>query len=428
MHHKYRPYQKIPISNRSWPDRTITHAPRWCSVDLRDGNQALPHPYTYEEKSRLFAILVSMGFKEIEVGYPAASETEFRFIQDLVKQNKIPPGVTIQVLTQTRKDLIQKTFAAVRGSQNHIVHLYNSTSTNQRELVFGKSPEEIIALAVEGVRHVQNYSRETNTPVRLEYSPESFTGTEPAFALRICNEVIKAWNPTPENKMIINLPATVELSSPNVYADYIEWMSKNLDQRDRLILSIHPHNDRGSAIAATELGLLAGADRVEGTLFGNGERTGNTDIVTLALNLASQGIDPQLMIGNIDELVMQVEQINKIPVHPRHPYAGQLVYTAFSGSHQDAIRKGLQKTNKEFWDVPYLPIDPADVGRSYAEVIQITSQSGKGGVTYVLEQAGINVPVNQQKALAGKVKEIADTLGRTLTMDEIKKLYEAGNF
>lgn len=387
---KYRPFAPIDLPSRQWPSRVIERAPLWCSVDLRDGNQALVEPMGPERKLRMWQELVRMGFKEIEVGFPAASQPDFDFVRHIIEQGLIPDDVTIQVLTQARPELIARSFEALRGAKRAIVHLYNSTSTLQRRVVFGLDRAGIVDIAVQGTKLVKELAeKQPETEFTLEYSPESFTGTELDFAKEICDAVMETWQAGPNRKVIINLPATVEMATPNIYADQIEWMGRNLAQRQHAILSVHPHNDRGTAVAAAELAVMAGADRVEGTLFGNGERTGNVDVVTLALNLFSQGVDPELDVSDIDALKRMVEHVNRLPVHPRHPYAGELVYTAFSGSHQDAIKKGFaarEEDQGEVWAVPYLPIDPADVGRSYEAVIRVNSQSGKSGVAYVLEQ------------------------------------------
>jgi len=418
-------YQPIPKFNRTWPDKEITKAPKWCSVDLRDGNQALITPMNLEEKLKFFDFLVKLGFKEIEVGFPAASETEFTFVRKLIDDNLIPLDVTIQVLTQSRPHIIEKTVEAVRGAKNVIIHLYNSTSPLQREVVFGMTKEEVIKLAEDGARLLLELTKDIKDNVRFEYSPESFTGTEVEFAAEICNRVLDIWKPTKDKKAIINLPATIEVSTPNIYADQIEYMCQNLKYRDCIEVSLHTHNDRGCAVAASELGLLAGADRIEGTLFGNGERTGNADILTIALNMFSQGIDPGLELSNITEIVQIYEEVTKFKVHPRHPYAGELVYTAFSGSHQDAIKKSLDKMEKEkspYWENPYLPIDPKDLGREY-EPIRINSQSGKGGIMYVLKyKFGMTVPKNLAQEFSYIITSISDKLNRELTHNEI---YEA---
>ncbi len=425
---KYKPYPKIELPNRTWPDNTITHAPKWCSVDLRDGNQALINPMNMEKKLELFTLLLKLGFKEIEVGFPSASKVEFDFLRRLVDDNLIPADVTIQVLVQAREHLIEKTFEALKGVKKATVHLYNSTSVAQRKIVFSKTKEEIIALALEGVELVKRHEKEHAGEIFLEYSPESFTGTELEFAAQISNAVTEAWGISSSRKVIINLPATVEMATPNIYADQIEWMSRHLDNRENVIISTHTHNDRGTSVAATELALLAGADRVEGTLLSNGERTGNVDIITLALNLTTQGIDSKLDFTNIDEVLDVVERCTEIETHVRHPYVGELVYTAFSGSHQDAINKGLayQKSKKDpFWEVPYLPIDPADVGRTYESVIRINSQSGKGGIAYILEKEyGYQLPKAMHPEIGKIVQAVTDAKGRVLTSKEIFKIFE----
>jgi 2-isopropylmalate synthase len=410
---KYQPFPPVKLTDRTWPDAVITRAPIWCSVDLRDGNQALIEPMGPERKRRMFRTLVQMGFKEIEIGFPAASQTDFDFCRELIEQDMIPDDVTVQVLTQAREPLIQRTYEALRGVKRAIVHLYNSTSTLQRRVVFGLDEAGIIDIAVRGAQWVlEGAEAAPETDWRFEYSPESFTGTELPFAVEICEAVCEVWQPTPERKAIINLPATVEMATPNVYADQIEWFLRNFRNRDRIILSLHPHNDRGTGVAACELGLMAGADRVEGTLFGNGERTGNVDVVTLALNMLTQGVDPGLDISDINALVRTAEHCNRLPVHPRHPYAGELVFTAFSGSHQDAIKKGFaaqEKSNSGLWEVPYLPIDPKDIGRSYEAVIRINSQSGKGGVAYIMEtDYGLTLPRRLQIEFSQVIQRIAD--------------------
>ncbi len=424
---KYKPYPKIDLPDRKWPDNTITKAPIWCSVDLRDGNQALINPMDMDKKLELFALLLKLGFKEIEVGFPSASKVEFDFLRKLVDDNLIPDDVKIQVLVQAREHLIEKTFEALKGVKKATVHLYNSTSVAQRKIVFGKSQDEIIELALEGVDLVKKYEANHDGEIFLEYSPESFTGTELEFAARISNAVTKRWGINKERKVIINLPATVEMATPNIYADQIEWMSRHLDNRENVIISTHTHNDRGTSIAATELALLAGADRVEGTLLSNGERTGNVDIITLALNMTSQGIDTGLDFSNINEVVKVVETCTELPTHPRHPYVGELVYTAFSGSHQDAINKGLAyQAAKEdpFWEVPYLPIDPADVGRTYESIIRINSQSGKGGVAYVLEHTyGYQLPKAMHPEIGRAVQALSDEKGRELEPEEILQVF-----
>ncbi len=427
---KYSSFEKIKLKNRSWPTNQITNAPIWCSVDLRDGNQALIEPMGIEKKLRFFAMLIELGFKEIEIGFPSASETEFNFVRKLIDDNLIPSDVKIQVLSQAREHLIQRTFEATEGAKNVIFHLYNSTSTLQREVVFKKDKAGITKIATEGAELVQQLSEEYNkTDWQFEYSPESFTGTELDYAAEVCNEVNNIWHKGNKNKTIINLPATVELSTPNIYADQIQWMNENLKNRDKIILSLHPHNDRGTAVAAAELGLMAGADRIEGTLFGNGERTGNVDIVTLGLNLFTQGIDPQLDFSDINKTMREVEYCNQLPVHPRHPYAGDLVFTAFSGSHQDAIKKGfdeMRNSNDSKWRVPYLPIDPEDVGRTYEAVIRINSQSGKGGISYILEQDyGVILPRRMQIDFSQVIQKQADETGKELNSKEIWESFES---
>ena len=426
---KYSSFEKIKLKNRSWPTNQITNAPIWCSVDLRDGNQALIEPMGIEKKLRFFSMLVELGFKEIEIGFPSASETEFNFVRKLIDDNLIPSDVKIQVLSQAREHLIQRTFEATEGAKNVIFHLYNSTSTLQREVVFKKDKAGITKIATEGAELVQKLSEEYNeSNWQFEYSPESFTGTELDYAAEVCNEVNNIWHKGNKNKTIINLPATVELSTPNIYADQIQWMNENLNNREKIILSLHPHNDRGTAVAAAELGLMAGADRIEGTLFGNGERTGNVDIVTLGLNLFTQGIDPQLDFSDINKTMREVEYCNQLPVHPRHPYAGDLVFTAFSGSHQDAIKKGfdeMRNSNDSKWRVPYLPIDPEDVGRTYEAVIRINSQSGKGGISYILEQDyGVTLPRRMQIDFSQVIQKQADETGKELNSKEIWQSFE----
>jgi 2-isopropylmalate synthase len=426
---KYSSFEKIKLKNRSWPTNQITNAPIWCSVDLRDGNQALIEPMGIEKKLRFFSMLVELGFKEIEIGFPSASETEFNFVRKLIDDNLIPSDVKIQVLSQAREHLIQRTFEATEGAKNVIFHLYNSTSTLQREVVFKKDKAGITKIATEGAELVQKLSEEYNeSNWQFEYSPESFTGTELDYAAEVCNEVNNIWHKGNKNKTIINLPATVELSTPNIYADQIQWMNENLNNREKIILSLHPHNDRGTAVAAAELGLMAGADRIEGTLFGNGERTGNVDIVTLGLNLFTQGIDPQLDFSDVNKTMREVEYCNQLPVHPRHPYAGDLVFTAFSGSHQDAIKKGfdeMRNSNDSKWRVPYLPIDPEDVGRTYEAVIRINSQSGKGGISYILEQDyGVTLPRRMQIDFSQVIQKQADETGKELDPKEIWQSFE----
>ncbi|RUM65073.1 MAG: 2-isopropylmalate synthase [Sulfurimonas sp.] len=425
---KYRAYPTIDLPNRVWPTKTITNAPAWCSVDLRDGNQALINPMDMNKKLELFTLLLKLGFKEIEVGFPSASKVEFDFLRCLVDDNLIPDDVTVQVLVQAREHLIAKTFEALKGVKKATVHLYNSTSIAQRKIVFGKTKKEIMALAIDGVELVKQFEKEHDGEIYLEYSPESFTGTELEFAADISNAVTACWGISEERKVIINLPATVEMATPNIYADQIEWMSRHLNNRENVIISTHTHNDRGTSVAATELALLAGADRVEGTLLSNGERTGNVDIITLALNLTTQGVDSQLDFTNIDEVLSIVEKCTEIETHVRHPYVGELVYTAFSGSHQDAINKGLayQKSKDDaLWEVPYLPIDPADVGRTYESVIRINSQSGKGGVAYILEKEyGYQLPKSMHPEIGNIVQAVADEKGQVLSSNEIFSIFE----
>ncbi|OHE15534.1 MAG: 2-isopropylmalate synthase [Sulfurimonas sp. RIFOXYD2_FULL_37_8] len=429
---KYRPYPKIDLPNRKWPSNSITKAPKWCSVDLRDGNQALINPMDMNKKLELFALLLKIGFKEIEVGFPSASKVEFDFLRRLVKDNLIPDDVTIQVLVQAREHLIAKTFEALEGVKKATVHLYNSTSSAQRKMVFKKSREEIIALALEGVDLVKKYEANHNGQIFLEYSPESFTGTELEYAAEISNAVTARWGISDKRKVIINLPATVEMATPNIYADQIEWMSEHLDNRENVIISTHTHNDRGTSVAATELALLAGADRVEGTLLSNGERTGNVDIITLALNMTTQGVDSHLDFSNVNEVLDVVERCTEMKTHARHPYVGELVYTAFSGSHQDAINKGLahRKSNKDaFWEVPYLPIDPEDVGRSYESIIRINSQSGKGGVAYILEKNfGYQLPKAMHPEVGKLVQDMSDRKGQELSAEEILSIFNENYF
>lgn len=414
----YKRYQRVPVMNypeREWPNKEIEKAPIWCSVDLRDGNQALVEPMVVEEKIEMFNMLVQMGFKEIEIGFPAASQIEFDFLRQLVERRLIPDDVTVQVLTQCRDHLLKRTFESIQGIPKAVVHIYNSTSTLQRDVVFHMDREEIKQIAIDGVDMVKKYMEDYDGKVILEYSPESFTGTEMDYALDICNAVQRAWGPTPDNKMIINLPSTVEMTTPNVFADQIEWMSKHLENRESIVLSVHPHNDRGTGVAAAELAMLAGADRVEGTLFGNGERTGNVDILTIAYNMFSQGIDPELEIGDIKKIAEVYERCTKMHIDPRHPYAGKLVFTAFSGSHQDAINKGmhaLMERKSEIWQVPYLPIDPSDIGREYEPVVRINSQSGKGGVAFVMDSFfGFKLPRGMHKEFADVIQKIAEKQG-----------------
>ena len=426
-HRKYQPFQPIAMANRRWPDRIIEKAPHWCSVDLRDGNQALIEPMTTPQKSRLWDQLVKLGFKEIEVGFPSASGHDYAFVRDLIDNDRIPADVTIQVLTQARADLIKKTFEALKGARKAIVHVYNSTSTVQREQVFGLDRQGILDIAVKGAELVRDCAAQhPETEWVFEYSPESFTGTELDFAVEVCDAVTAVWQPTPEHPVIINLPATVEMSTPNVYADQIEWFCDRVANRESLLISLHTHNDRGCAVAAAELGVLAGADRIEGTLMGNGERTGNMDIVTMAMNLYSQGVDPRLDLSKMDEIIQTVKECTQLPVHPRHPYAGELVFTAFSGSHQDAIKKclALRETSKP-WEVAYLPIDPADIGRSYQEVIRINSQSGKGGIAYVLERDyGLQLPRWLQIDFSQAVQAYAEASETEVGSDELFQLFQ----
>jgi 2-isopropylmalate synthase len=426
--HKYRPFPPIHLPGRTWPSRTIDRAPIWCSVDLRDGNQALVEPMGAERKRRMFDLLVQLGFKEIEVGFPAASQTDFDFVRELIEGDLLPKDVTIQVLTQSRSELIRRTFDAIAGSRRAIVHLYNSTSELQRRVVFGQDRAGIIDIAVTGAKLIGDLaSAVTDTEIIHQYSPESFTGTELDFAAEICEAVLETWGATPAKKAILNLPATVEMATPNVYADQIEWFGRHITGRDRFVLSVHPHNDRGTGVAAAELAMLAGAERVEGTLFGNGERTGNVDLVTLALNLFSQGVDPELTITNIDAILETVEYCNRLPVHPRHPYAGELVYTAFSGSHQDAIKKGfeaLAKRNDELFEVPYLPIDPKDLGRTYEAVIRVNSQSGKGGIAYLLKaDHGLELPRAFQVEFSRTVQDWTDRTGKEANSTDIWTMF-----
>ena len=424
---KYTHFDPVDI-DRTWPERIITQAPKWCSVDLRDGNQALIEPMDGERKLSMFNKLVEIGFTEIEVGFPSASQTDFEFVRKIIDENLIPGNVTIQVLTQARQELIERTYESIDGAKNAIVHLYNSTSTLQRKVVFGLDEAGIIDIAVRGAEWCKTYeSKLNNTQVRYEYSPESFTGTELPFAKQICEAVMEVIKPSQNNPLILNLPATVEMSTANIYGDMIEWFEKNINDRESIVLSLHPHNDRGTAVAAAEFGLMAGADRVEGTLFGNGERTGNVDIVTLALNLFSQGVDPELDFSDINAARRVAEHCNQLPIHPRHPYVGDLVYTAFSGSHQDAIKKGLEALNRSsdrVWEVPYLPIDPKDVGRTYEDVIRVNSQSGKGGVAYLLKtDQGLDLPRRLQIEFTRVIQKITDSSGKEITGQEIWKVF-----
>lgn len=427
---KYRSYPPVNLPNRTWPEKQIVKAPIWCSVDLRDGNQALIQPMSLEKKLEMFHLITALGFKEIEVGFPSASQLEYDFTRLLIEENLIPEGVWIQVLTQAREPLIRKTFESIKGAKEAVVHLYNSTSTQQRRTVFNMSRKEITALAVHGAKLLKEEEKKyPGTIFRYEYSPESFTGTELEYALEICEAVMDVLQPTPENKVIINLPATVELSTPNIYADQIEWFCTNMANRDSAIISLHTHNDRGCAVAATEMALMAGGERVEGTLFGNGERTGNVDIITLALNMFTQGVDPELEIADINRLVDTYERVCRLPVHPRQPYAGELVYTAFSGSHQDAINKGMhayEESDAGKWEVPYLPIDPTDVGRTYESIIRINSQSGKGGVAYVMEKDfGFKMPKAMHPEFGKIIQNLTDKEGRELEHSDIYSTFES---
>jgi len=438
--HKYRPFHEqftVDMPDRTWPTKRIDKAPRWCAVDLRDGNQALIEPMNPERKMRLFELLVRMGYKEIEVGFPSASQTDFDFVRALIEQDKIPADVTIQVLTQAREHLIERTYESLRGAPNAIVHLYNSTSILQRDVVFRATEDEILDIATHGAMLCQKFEELIpDTRVFYEYSPESYTGTELEYAARVCNAVLDVWKPTPDRKVIINLPATIEMATPNVYADSIEWMSRQLDYRDSVVISLHPHNDRGTAVAAAELGYMAGADRIEGCLFGNGERTGNVDLVTLGMNLFSQGIDPKIDFSDIDGIRRTVEYCTQLDVHPRHPWGGDLVFTAFSGSHQDAIKKGLERMEADaakqgvsvddlLWGVPYLPIDPRDVGRSYEAVIRVNSQSGKGGVAYLLKaEHHLDLPRRLQIEFSRVVQREADASGAEMSAADIWRIFE----
>ncbi len=426
---KYRPFPQVDLPDRTWPTRTISKPPRWLSTDLRDGNQALIDPMGSEKKNRFFDLLLKVGIKEIEVGFPSSGATDFEFIRGLVDSGRIPDDVMIQSLTQSRRDLIEKTFESMAGAPRAIVHLYNAVSPAWRDIVFKLDKAGVKAIAVEGATILaEQAARFPETDWHFEYSPETFSTAELEFSLEVCEAVMKVLQPTPAKPLILNLPATIEASMPNVYADQIEWMCRHISARDSVIISLHPHNDRGSGIAAAELGLLAGADRIEGCLFGNGERTGNVDLVTLALNMYTQGLHPGLDFSNIDEVIQTVEYCNQLPVHPRHPYAGELVFTAFSGSHQDAIKKGFdsgERQNDAIWRVPYLPIDPADLGRSYEAVIRVNSQSGKGGVAWVIEQDhGLKLPKRMQANFSGTVQELSDSTGRELTSADIWEAFE----
>ena len=425
---KYVPYPKVPIENRTWPDKTITAAPKWCSVDLRDGNQALEIPMDLDQKLEFFRYLCDIGFKTIEIGFPAASPTDFEICRVLIERDLIPDDVQIQVLTQARDEIMEKTFEALKGAKNAVVHLYNSTSTLQREVVFHFDMQQTIDLAVYGAKRIQELAAANpGTNWQFEYSPESFTGTEPDFSVEICNAVLDVWRPTPEHKAVINLPSTVEMSTPNIFADLIEYCCRRLKYRDAVEVSIHAHNDRGTAVATSELALLAGADRIEGTLFGNGERTGNCDIMNMAMNMFSQGVDPELDFSQINDAIAIYERCTGLSVHPRHPYAGDLVYTAFSGSHQDAIRKGMDAMTRRtdgLWAVPYLPIDPMDVGRNYDPIVRINSQSGKGGVAFVLERNyGLYLPKPFQQHLSRLCTEISDARHAELTSKTIHDIF-----
>ncbi len=436
---RYRPFAPVDLPDRTWPHRVIDSAPRWCAVDLRDGNQALIDPMTPGRKKRMFELLVRMGYKEIEVGFPSASQTDFDFVRMLIEEDLIPDDVVIQVLTQSREHLIERTFDAIRGAKQAIVHLYNSTSTLQRRVVFGLDRDGIKEIAVHGAQLCAKYAEQIadETDVYFEYSPESFTGTELEYAAEVCNAVTEVWQPTPDRKVILNLPATVEMATPNVYADSIEWMNRHLDRRDSVVLSLHPHNDRGTAVAAAELGYLAGADRIEGCLFGNGERTGNVCLVTLGMNLFSQGIDPQIDFSDIDDIRRTVEYCNQLPVNERHPYGGDLVYTAFSGSHQDAINKGLRALEAEAaahgsdvddypWEVPYLPIDPKDVGRTYEAVIRVNSQSGKGGIAYIMRtEHKLELPRRLQIEFSHVIQERTDSEGGEISPEDMWSVFSA---
>ena len=421
----YKRYKRNPVLDypeREWPNKEIEKAPIWCSVDLRDGNQALIDPMQVDEKIEMFEFLIKLGFRDIEIGFPAASQIEFDFLRQLVDRKLIPDDVRVQVLTQCREELIDRTFESIQGIKNVIVHIYNSTSTLQRDVVFGMEKDEIIDIAVKGTRMVKERAAKFPGNIILEYSPESFTGTEMDFALEICTAVQKEWGPTKENPIIINLPSTVEMTTPNVYADQIEWMNKHFEDRESIILSVHPHNDRGTGVASAELAMLAGADRVEGTLFGNGERTGNVDVLNIAYNMFSQGINPELEIERVNEIIEIYERCCKIPIHPRHPYAGKLVFTAFSGSHQDAINKGvkaMKERNGQYWEVPYLPIDPSDIGREYEPIVRINSQSGKGGVAFIMDiYFGFKLPKAMHKEFANVIQKVSEKQGE-VSPDEI---------
>ena len=427
---KYQPFPSIGLTDRTWPNNTIDTAPIWCSVDLRDGNQALISPMDHDRKIKMFNELVRLGYKEIEVGFPAASQTDFDFVRDLIENNLIPDDVSIQVLTQARRELITRTFESVTGAKKAIIHLYNSTSTLQRKVVFNANMEAIKKIATDGTELIVELANaDPSTEYILEYSPESFTGTELHFAVEVCNAVLDIWHPHQTQKTIINLPATVEMATPNEYADQIEWMCRNLKYRDDVLVSLHPHNDRGTAVAATELGLMAGADRIEGTLFGNGERTGNVDLVTLGLNMLTQGVNPNIDFSNINHSIRVAEECNQLPVHPRHPYAGDLVFTAFSGSHQDAIKKGfaaLNASNSPKWEIPYLPIDPQDLGRSYEAIIRVNSQSGKGGVAWLMEKDhGLSLPRGLQMEFSKSIQRIAEETSEEVSSIQVIQQFES---
>lgn len=424
---KYKRFKTINFKERTWPNNEITKAPIWCSVDLRDGNQALINPMTVDEKMEFFDLLVKLGFKEIEIGFPSASQIEYDFLRKLIDENRVPSDVTLQVLTQARPHLIKKTFESLKGLDKAIVHIYNSTSVLQRDVVFNMSKDEIKNMAVEGTKLVKEYSKDFNGDILLEYSPESFTGTETDYALEVCEAVLDEWNASKDNKVIINLPATVEMDTPNVFADQIEWMSTHFKDRERVILSVHPHNDRGTGVADSELALLAGADRIEGTLFGNGERTGNVDVLTIAYNMFSHGVNPMLNLENINEIINVYERCVKIPVHVRHPYAGNLVFTAFSGSHQDAINKGMKKYEERhgnYWEVPYLPVDPRDLGREYEALVRINSQSGKGGISFIMDHCyGYKLPKAMQGEFAKVIQKKSEKEGE-ISPEEIMDTFK----
>jgi len=426
-HWKYRPYETVDLPDRTWPDRVVAHAPIWCSTDLRDGNQALVNPMDSARKQRFFDLLLALGIPEIEVGFPSASKTDFDFTRHVIEEGLVPERTTVAALTQARPELIERTFEALAGARRAIVHLYNSTSVTQRRVVFRLDRDGITDLAVRATRLCRELAADAPGEIVFQYSPESFHHTELEYALEICEAVAEEWGPTPEAKMIVNLPTTVEQFPPNIYADRIEWFGRHFSKRDSAILSVHPHNDRGTAVATAELGLMAGAERVEGTLFGNGERTGNVDLITIALNLLTQGVDPGLDLSAIDEARAIVEECNELPVHPRHPYVGELVYTAFSGSHQDAIKKGMhaqERSGSDVWDVPYLPIDPNDLGRSYEAIIRVNSQSGKGGVAYLMQvEHHLDLPRGLQVDFAQKVQSIADARGGELTSAELMETF-----